>query len=193
MNISPNESNAPLPAVVQYHHTPEADIITWANKDVINRRLGSIIIFWAVWIGGIGLPILRRAHEHGVQDVRIAILIWIAGIILIPIPLVLVVLRKVTLKISDDAITIIRSGVFLTREKRIPREKVIALAFEPGNVVFDDYESLHVEYKSRWDFLGESQQHLAPWMDEDDEYIFFQFLQEIFKSRGWDIAYKLAL
>jgi len=193
--LSDAPGGASLPPAVRHHVTPEADIITWRSTDIVSRRsMIPVFVFWAVWIGVFGFVILGHIQKEGVHAMRHAILIWAAGSVLIPFLAALSMMRRVTLQISDEAFVLLKSRALFVRKVRIPKERAIALAFEPVNVTeYDPCLHLNLRYKSRWRFLGEDYVVLAPWMDEEAEYALFLLLKEIFQARGWDITYSLKL
>ncbi len=187
-------TGASLPPAIQHRHTPEADIITWVNKSVVNHVVGSIVLLWGVWFGGVGWAVLVLFREGRLDEIIPVLLIWIAGIILIPVITAWALFQRVTLKIGQDEFTIIKSGLTFPKKRRLPKERIIALVFEPFNKAeYDPTDRLHLLYKTRWRYLGDDLINLASWMDEEDELALFLLLRDIMRSRGWDIDYRLQL
>ena len=184
MSSSLKNKGITKPPNITHYSELDTDVVIWSNKDLPIDILSFIVWPLALFV----LPLFCTWWL--IQDfVSVLILVW-------PLPIFLAILIfrtclwQETVVISDESITLSRTGFFAPKEKSFRKEDVIRISYEryadldgrPSNY------PLNIVYRYKLlNFLPYAQEtaQLAQLVRKKEMYQLFLCLQTILERRGW--------
>ncbi len=189
------ESNVYRPIQgLEYRREREADIITWSNRR-LPRNTKLFVLFIVVFI--IALPVsifltIQLINDStnmtlGLFEFLISLFFVIVGwgAAVGTLYYLLRLTWTESIKISDENVSLLYSGLLAPREKQISGRDIWRISFEKFG------HERHQESRFTLNiFHNDNRSTLAYWMRNEENYQLYLLLGQIFTDRGWNTQKK---
>lgn len=186
--MSGSNAYRPFPGF-EYRHEAGTDIITWSNRHLPpNIRLLAVFITALLVSAPLSLflttQLLSDASTITLSGFEIVISIFFvvigwAAVVGISYYLLRLTWTE-TVKVSNEGISLLYSGLFAPKDKQISKRRIWRLSFEKYG------HERHQESRFTLNiFYDDHRATLAYWMRNEEIYQLFQLLEQLCKNRDW--------